>query len=85
MNLAKDRKAIIQQLEEDLLNNQCEIGEAIKTMRKSIGLNQNEFAKLFGLTVNSLSLLENDKSNPTLKTLNKIGSKFGFKINFVAK
>jgi len=83
--MPKDRKAIIEDLQNDLINNRCEIGEAIKTMRKSIGLNQKDFAKLFGLTVNALSLLENDKSNPTLKTINKIGSKFGFKINFVPK
>ncbi|MDD7985716.1 helix-turn-helix transcriptional regulator [Lentisphaera marina] len=83
--MPKDRKAIIDDLQNDLINNRCEIGEAIKTMRKSIGLNQKDFAMLFGLTVNALSLLENDKSNPTLKTLNKIGSKFGFKINFTPK
>ncbi|EDM25204.1 transcriptional regulator [Lentisphaera araneosa HTCC2155] len=83
--MPKDRKAIIEDLQNDLINNRCEIGEAIKTMRKSIGLNQKDFAKLFGLTVNALSLLENDKSNPTLKTLNNIGSKFGFKINFTPK
>ena len=83
--MPKDRKAIIKDLQNDLINNRCEIGEAIKTMRKSIGLNQKDFAKLFGLTVNALSLLENDKSNPTLKTLNNIGSKFGFKINFTPK
>ncbi len=83
--MPKDRKAIIEDLQNDLINNRCEIGEAINTMRKSIGLNQKDFAKLFGLTVNALSLLENDKSNPTLKTLNKIGSKFGFKINFTPK
>ena len=80
-----DRKFMIQDLQHRLVNNECEVGEAIKIMRKSIGLNQSEFAKLFGLTVNSLSLLENDKSNPTIKTLNKIGHKFGFKINFMPK
>ena len=80
-----NRRQMIKELEENLATNNCELGSAIKSMRKSIKLTQAQFAKLFGLTVNSLSLLENNKGNPTLKTLNKIGHKFGFEINYTKK
>lgn len=68
---------------EDLANGKFEsLGDTIKHMRKAIHKKQSEFALLFGLTVNSLSLLENDKSNPTINTLNKLAYAFGLSLRF---
>lgn len=48
------------------------IGICIKTIRKNKGLNQTQLANLCGITVTYLSLIENDKKDPTLSLLRTI-------------
>ncbi len=48
------------------------IGISIKTIRKNKGLNQTQLADLCGITVTYLSLIENDKKDPTLSLLRTI-------------
>ena len=59
--------------------------EAIRDIRKSLGLTQAEFASKFGLTRLQVIALEKGKANPTLETLQKIGRVFGFTVGFVMK
>lgn len=61
------------------------VGQAVATMRRISKLTQPEFAKHRGLSVQSLRLIEADKANPTIDTLNKIATIFGLQVGFVPK
>ncbi len=54
------------------------IGEQIKRMRKITRKTQVEYAKWLGIAPRIIIDLENNKGNPTLSTLRKIGKPFGF-------
>ncbi|WP_082921813.1 helix-turn-helix domain-containing protein [Lewinella sp. 4G2] len=53
-------------------NQNLNLGSKIKTIRKRIGLTQEELAKRVGTTKNYISKLENNKSDIELLTLKKI-------------
>lgn len=57
--------------------------DAVRDIRRSIGMTQADFARHFGLTRIQVIEIENGKANPTLETLMKIAKPFGFKIGFV--
>jgi DNA-binding XRE family transcriptional regulator len=59
--------------------------DAVSEIRRGIGMTQEEFAKTLGLTRRQVAEIEVGASNPTLKTLQKIGRLFGFKVGFVQK
>lgn len=61
------------------------VGQAVAAMRRISRLTQPEFAKHRGLSVQSLRLIESDKTNPTIDTLGKIASIFGLQVGFVPK
>jgi len=79
------KKYTREQLYEEVKSGELTIDQGVKNMRRSIGKNQNEFAEKFGLTINALSLLENGKGNPTVKTLNKMANAFGLEVGFKFK
>jgi len=58
---------------------------AVAEIRYSLGLTQEQFAKVVGLTKRQLAEIETGKANPTLQTLEKIGRLFGFVVGFVPK
>lgn len=57
--------------------------DAVRELRKSLGMSQAVFAKHFGLTRVLVSELENGRANPTLETLTKISKPFGLQVGFV--
>lgn len=57
--------------------------EDFKTIRKTIGLTQAEFAKYFHLTRQQVIDIEAGRANPNLETLKKIAKPFGFHVGFV--
>jgi len=59
--------------------------EAIREMRKALGLNQEQFGKMLKLTRRQVSELENADGDPKLSTLNRIGRVFGMAIGYVPK
>lgn len=61
------------------------IGQAVVAMRRISKMTQPEFAEHRGLSVQSLRLIEADKANPTIETLQKIASIFGLEVGFVRK
>jgi DNA-binding XRE family transcriptional regulator len=61
------------------------VGQAVAAMRRISKLTQPEFAKHRGLSVQSLRLIEADKANPTIETLEKIASVFGLQVGFVPR
>lgn len=53
-----------------------DIGKGIKFVRVASGLRQGQMAQRLGITQNYLSLLENNKAEPSLALLKKISSMF---------
>ena len=50
------------------------LGKAIEEVRKKKGLKQAELAEKVGITQAYLSMIENDRKEPTISTLKAIGS-----------
>lgn len=61
------------------------IPEGVAELRKGIGMSQDEFAKVVGLTRRQIAEIEAGSANPTLETLAKIGRLFGLKVGFVPR
>ncbi|KQZ54646.1 transcriptional regulator [Rhizobium sp. Root149] len=57
----------------------------VAELRKGIGMNQEAFAKVLGLTRRQIAEIEAGTANPTLDTLRKIGRLFGFVVGFVPR
>ncbi|QEZ68022.1 XRE family transcriptional regulator [Paraclostridium bifermentans] len=56
------------------------IGANIKKFRKEKGLTQKELAEKIGVSGAYIQQIENNKKNPSIKTLNKISSALGVTI-----
>ena len=63
--------------------NTVNIGRSIKLVRTIAELKQGEMAERLGITQNYLSLLENNKAEPSLSLLRRISDEFNVPINFL--
>lgn len=63
----------------------CELPlrEAVKRMRSISGLTQAEFAEHRNVSIKVIKEIERGVANPTVNTLNQIGSIFGLEVAFV--
>lgn len=59
------------------------IGKGIKFVRVASGLRQGRVAELLGITQNYLSLLENNKAEPSLALLKKVSEVFCIPASFL--
>jgi transcriptional regulator with XRE-family HTH domain len=57
--------------------------EAARWVREALGLSQEAFGKLVGLSKPQVSKLEKGEGNPTLKTLQAIGRPFKLQLGFI--
>ena len=62
-----------------------EITETLKKRRKLLGLTQVQFTELSGVSLRAIKALENGKSNPTFKTLNKLAEVLDMELNLEVK
>ncbi len=62
-----------------------EIGQKIKEKRKIMSMPQSQLANYTGLSVVTLSQIENGKANPSLDTLNEIFHFLNLEILIVVK
>jgi transcriptional regulator with XRE-family HTH domain len=76
------RRAFFEALDAGEMTN---LPDAIRRMRKSIGLTQTEYAKLVGVAPRVLMDLERGAGNPTLKTLEKLVAPFGLRVGLVRR
>ena len=60
------------------------LGKAIKTCRIQREMNQAQLAKLAGISVSYLSLLEKDKRDPSFSTIQKIADAIEIPISLLA-
>lgn len=59
--------------------------QAVREMRRALGLTQARFAERFGLTRQQVIDLELGRANPTQETLQRIARPFGFTLGFVPR
>jgi len=59
------------------------IGKGIKFVRVAAGLRQGDMAKMLDISQNYLSLLENNKANPSIALVKKISNTFGIPPGFL--
>ncbi|WP_061934690.1 helix-turn-helix transcriptional regulator [Aureimonas sp. AU22] len=57
--------------------------EDLPEIRRSLGMTQDRFAALTGLTRRQLSEIESGAGNPTLETIKRIGRIFGFQVGLI--
>ena len=62
-----------------------QLGQMIVQIRKEQGLTQETFAKKFGVTRQTVSNWENEKSYPDLYTLVKISDEFNVSLDILLK
>lgn len=74
-----------QRLRERAATAELRLPDAILDIRKSLGMTQEKFAELAGVTKRQIAEIETGKGNPTVETLHKIGRLFGFTLGFVPK
>jgi transcriptional regulator with XRE-family HTH domain len=61
------------------------IGELIKHRRKVLKITQEQLSEISGVGLYTLRQIELNKSNPTIKTLNKILDTLGYEISINLK
>ncbi len=65
------------------VENTVDIGRSIKFVRVAAGIRQGEMAKRLAISQNYLSLLENNRAEPSLSLLRRISSEFHVPVNFL--
>lgn len=71
--------AIRQSVQRELLGGEITLGQAIKTLRTKVSkMNQDDFARSCNLSRRTLSEVELDRGNPTLKTISRIFAMYHF-------
>ncbi len=60
-----------------------DIGKGIKFVRVAAGLRQGEMAKKLDISQNYLSLLENNKAEPSMGLIKKISELFGVPVSYI--
>lgn len=68
---------------EDIAAGRLSLAEAVRRMRRIVGMTQTEYARLIGIAPRVLMDIERGKANPRLDTLEKLAKPFGLKVGFV--
>ncbi|MGB5446685.1 MAG: helix-turn-helix domain-containing protein [Psychromonas sp.] len=81
---ANQRKLVIESIIKRLLLAEMSQGAALKELRVNVlGLKQDTYAKLVGVSRKTISETENDKGNYSADILNKVFKPFGLKVGLV--
>ncbi len=81
---ASERTKVANAVIKQMLFGEITQGQALKTLRVNIlGLKQDVYAKLVGVSRKTLSDIENDRSNYSTEVLNKVFKPFGLKVGLL--
>ena len=80
------KEALLIKLTTGLFKGELSEGDVLKTLRSDyLGMTQETYAKLVGISRRSLHEVESNRRALTLTTLNKVFSPLGFKIGLIPK
>lgn len=82
MKPVANRREATQALYDALERDELSLRHASRRMRRILGLPQPAYAKLIGISAQTLMDFERGKGNPTLETLEAIGRPFGLHVCF---
>jgi DNA-binding XRE family transcriptional regulator len=77
-----NRREATLDLYDALERNDLSLQLACRRMRRILGMSQSAYAKLIGISAQSLMDFERCKGNPTLRTLEAIARPFGLRVCF---
>jgi len=81
----EQRRQVIEDIMEQHVGGRETLGTAIRRLRLEVtGLDQETFAVMCGMSTRALYLIETDKGNPTLSTLDSILRKFGLRLGLMS-
>jgi DNA-binding XRE family transcriptional regulator len=76
-----EREAYLHKLLEQLRNHEMTEGVVLATLRKNIlGMNQEDYAALVGVSRKTISDIENDTGKQTLPVMNSVFKPFGLRL-----
>ena len=67
------------------LNDIIKIGDTIKKYRKALNISQRELGRRVGISGQMVSKIENNLSQPSIETFNKIATALGVTVNDLIK
>lgn len=80
----EERRAARVTLYEDIEAGRLGLAETVRRLRQVTGLTQAEFAeKVAGVSKLTIAQIERGEGNPTVETLERVGSAFGLRLGFV--
>lgn len=79
-----ERNALMNAISLQLLMGNITQGEALKRMRINlVGMKQDAYAQLVGVSRKTISDIENNKINNSIETLNKVFKPFGLQLGLI--
>lgn len=79
-----EREAFLRTCLQELLNGETSEGKILTRLRKRIlGMNQNDYAALTGLSRRTLSDIENDSGDQSLSVINAAFKPFGLRLGLL--
>ncbi|CAH6636851.1 helix-turn-helix transcriptional regulator [Pseudocitrobacter vendiensis] len=79
-----ERNALMNAISLQLLMGNITQGEALKRMRINlVGMKQDAYARLVGVSRKTISDIENNKINNSIETLNKVFKPFGLQLGLI--
>lgn len=85
MKPAADSVAARQEILDALERNELDLREALKRLRRAMGLTQKRYAELIEVAPRVLIDFERGVGNPTLESLQAMGRPFGLEVGFVKR
>lgn len=81
-----EREALLMHLVVELLNERMTPGKVLHQLRKSVlGMSQDRYARLVGISRRTLSDIERDQGSQTLTVLNRVFKPLGLKIGLLPR
>lgn len=81
-----EREALLLQLLQQLLGGQISEGQLLRTLRKEVlGLSQDGYAALVGISRRTLSDIERDTGSPSITLLNAVFKPLGLQVGLLPR
>ena len=65
--------------------NSKEIGDFIKERRKILRIQQQDLAEISGLSLRTVTIVENGEGNPSIQTMQKLADALGLELKLTVK
>lgn len=82
----KEREKLFIETTQQLIDGRITLGVMLSELRtKVLRMNQEQYAKLVGVSTRTISNIETDSGDPSVSTLNAVFKPFGFRVGLYSK